>query len=92
MRFTYDRKKGAQLKKNAKRGIDFEEVQEIWLHPHYVDQRNDDPEQYRAVGWVRGKLYSVIYEVREDKMGEVIHLVTLWRSTKEEEQLYEKNS
>ncbi len=92
MRFSFDKKKSQLLKKNPKRGIDFEEVQEIWLHPHYVDQRNDDPEQYRAIGWVNGKLYSVIFEVREDKLGEVIHLVTLWKSTKEEQKLYEKNA
>ena len=36
---------------------------------NYVDSRLDDPEQFRAIGWVRGKLFSVIYEVRED--GEV---------------------
>ncbi len=59
---------------------------------HYVDCRSDDPEQFRAIGWVQGKLYSVIYEVREDKDGEYYHLVTLWKTTKQEEELYEKNS
>jgi len=38
------------------------------------------------------KLYSVIYEVREDMYGEYYHLVTLWKSTKLEEKLYEQNS
>jgi uncharacterized DUF497 family protein len=45
-----------------------------------------------AVGWVGDRLYSVIFEVREDEEGEVLHLVTLWRSTKEEIRLYEDNS
>jgi len=37
-------------------------------------------------------MYSVIFEVREDEAGEIVHLVTLWRSTKEEIRLYEENS
>jgi len=45
-----------------------------------------------AIGWVRERLYSVIFEVREDEEGEILHLVTLWRSTKEETRLYEENS
>jgi hypothetical protein len=39
-----------------------------------------------------GKAFLVIYEIREDDKGEYYHLVTLWRSTKQEEQLYEKYS
>jgi hypothetical protein len=34
----------------------------------------------------------VIFEVREDEEGEVLHLVTLWRSRKEEVRAYEENS
>ncbi|MGD8520716.1 MAG: hypothetical protein PVF56_06190 [Desulfobacterales bacterium] len=67
-------------------------MKEIWTHYHYVDCRSDDPEQFRAIGWVKGILYTVIYEVREDKEGEYYHLVTLWKSTKQEEKLYEQNS
>ena len=92
MRFKYDSRKGKKLKADPRRNISFSEVQEIWTHPHYVDCRSDDPEQFRAIGWVQGKLYSVIYEIREDDNGEYYHLVTLWRSTKQEEQLYEKYS
>ena len=80
------------LRENPKRGIGFEEAKEIWAHPYYEDSRSDDPEQYRAIGWVNGKLYSVIFEIREDRKGEYIHLVTLWRSTPQERKLYEKNS
>lgn len=50
------------------------------------------PEPYLAMGWVRERLYSVIFEFREDEEGEVVHLVTLWKSTKEEIRLYEENS
>lgn len=90
MRFKYDSRKSKKLKKDPRRNIGFIEVQEIWTHPHYVDCRSDDPEQFRAIGWVQGKHYSVIYEIREDDQGEYYHLVTLWRSTKQKEQLYEK--
>lgn len=92
MRFKFDSKKSTLLRRNPKRGIGFEEAQQVWSQPYYLDQRSDDPEQYRAIGWVDGRLYSVIFEVREDKEGEYYHLVTLWVSTKEERKLYEKNS
>jgi len=52
-------------------------VQEIWTYPYYLDQRSDYPEQYRAIGWARGQLYAVVFEVREDDEGEYYHLVTL---------------
>lgn len=55
-------------------------------------QRLDLPEQYRAIGWVSDRLYAVIFEVREDREGEYYHLVTLWKATKEEEELYEEYS
>ena len=74
------------------RGIGFEEAQELFSRPYWLDQRSDVPEQYVAVGWVGDRMYSVIFEIREDKEGEILHLVTLWRSTKEEVRSYEENS
>ena len=74
------------------RGIGFEEVQEIFFHPYYQDRRSEVPEQFRAVGWVGERLFSLIFEIREDEEGEFCHLVTLWRSTREEEALYAQNS
>ena len=79
------------LKNNPKRGIGFGEVQEKWKHPYYKDSRLDNPEQYRAIGWIKGKLYSVIFEIREDEVGEYCHLVTLWKATSQEVKLYEKH-
>ena len=52
----------------------------------------DMPEQYRAIGWVGEKLYALIFEVREDNGGEYYHLVTLWKATTQEQQLYEEHS
>jgi uncharacterized DUF497 family protein len=92
MRFDFDPRKSAHLRKNPKRGIGFEEAQDIFLRPYYQDQRSDMPEQFRAIGWVGQRLYSVIFEVREDDEGEFYHLVTLWKATREEQELYEENS
>jgi uncharacterized DUF497 family protein len=92
MRFSFDVRKSRFLRANPKRGIGFEEAQELFEHSYWLDQRSDVPEQYRAIGWVGDRLYSVICEVREDDEGEILHLVTLWKSTKEEIQLYEENS
>jgi uncharacterized DUF497 family protein len=92
MRFEFDKKKSALLRNNPKQGIGFEEAIELWSHLYYLDERSDNPTQYRAIGWVRGELYSVIFEMREEQAEEIFHLVTLWKSTKEEERLYEKNS
>jgi len=65
---------------------------EIFLRPYYLDQRSDLPEQYRAIGWVGQRLYTVILEMREDEAGEFYHLVTLWKATRQEQELYEEHS
>lgn len=92
MRFKFDPKKSDRLRKNPKRGIGFEEAQEIWLNPYYLDTRSDQPDQYRAIGWVGGRLYSVIFEIGQDDEGEYHRLITLWKATKEERKLYEEHS
>ena len=92
MRFQFDARKSRVLRRNPRRGIGFEEAQEVFSHPYYLDRRLDMPEQYRAIGWAKARLYSVIFEIREDDEGEYYHLITLWRSTTEEQQLYEEHS
>ena len=92
MRFHFDAKKSEQLRANPKRGIGFEEARELFAQPYFLDQRSDVPEQYRAIGWVQGQLYSVIFETREDEDGEYHHLVTLWKATKQEQELYEDHA
>jgi uncharacterized DUF497 family protein len=92
MRLHFEPRKSQRLRENPQRGIDFEEAREIFTRPYYQDQRSDLPEQYRAIGWVGDKLYSLIFEVREDDEGELYHLVTLWKSTREEEELYAENA
>jgi uncharacterized DUF497 family protein len=92
MRFRFDLRKSKQLRANRKRGIGFEEAQEIFSHPYYLDQRLDLPQQYRAIGWVGQRLYTLIFEAREDEEGGYYHLVTLWKATREEQQLYEEHA
>ena len=92
MRFSFDPRKSRRLRANPRRGIGFEQARELFSQPYWLDQRSDVPEQYLAVGWVGDRLYSVIFEIRENEDGEILHLVTLWRSTKEEIRLYEENS
>jgi uncharacterized DUF497 family protein len=92
MRFDFATRKSKALRANPKRGIGFEEAQEIFSRPYYLDQRLDVPQQFRAIGWVGQRLYSVIFEVREDAEGEYFHLVTLWRATRQESELYEEHS
>lgn len=92
MQFEFDGRKSVRLRANPRRGSGFEEAREIFSHPHYIDQRSDLPEQYRAIGRVGEQLYSVVFEVREADEGEYYHLVTLWKATREEKQLYADHS
>ena len=92
MRFQFGKTKSEALRRNPNRAIGFEEAQEGFTRPYYLDQRSDSPEQFRAIGWVGGRLFTVIFEIREDRMGEFWRLLTLWRSTREERKLYEANS
>jgi uncharacterized DUF497 family protein len=89
MRFGFDRSKSRAVKK--KHGISLREVQQIFDQVYLIDQRNDDPEQFRAIGWCGDRLCSVIFEIRYDAEGEYHHLVTAWKATKEEEQSYAEN-
>lgn len=90
VRFEFDRAKSRDVKR--KHGVSLKEALEIFDQVYLVDQKNDDPEQFRAIGWCRGCLCSVIFEVRHDSEGEYYHFVTAWRATKEEEESYAENT
>jgi uncharacterized DUF497 family protein len=89
LRFKFDKTKSRRLR--ATRGIGFEEVQELFYAPYYLDQLVGDPEQWVAIGWVYTRLYTVVFEERTDAVGDDYHLVTLWRSTTAEREKYEEN-
>ncbi len=88
MRFQYDSSKNRAVKR--KHGFGLKDAQQYW--PSLPgDRENDDPEQFRAIGWCCGLLCSVIFEVRHDEDGEYYHLVTAWKATQQEEQAYAEN-
>jgi uncharacterized DUF497 family protein len=89
MRCAFDRDKSREVKR--KHGVSLIEAQEIFDQVYLLDQRSDQPEQFRAIGWCRGRLCSVIFEIRHDSEGEYYHLVTAWKATQEEEQSYAQN-
>jgi uncharacterized DUF497 family protein len=89
IRFEFDPEKSRDVKR--KHGVSLKEAQEIFDQVYLVDQRSDDPEQFRAIGWRRGHLCSVIFEIRRDDAGEYYHLVTAWKATTQEEQSYAEN-
>lgn len=88
MRFEWDGGKDQLLRK--KWGFGFEQAKEVFSHPLYESQKDDDPEQYRAIGWCELHLISVIYEEREDEQGTYYWLVTFWRAVETERRLYEE--
>ena len=85
-RLEFDQSKSRAVKQ--KHGVSLREAQEIFDQVYLVDQKNDDPEQFRAIGRCGGCLGSVVFEIRHDAEGEYYHLVTAWEATKEEEQGY----
>ena len=89
MRFQFDKEKSREVKR--KHRVSLQEAQEIFDQAYLVDQKSDDPEQFRAIGWCRALLCSVIFEVRYDAAGEFCHLVTAWKATKVEAQSYVEN-
>jgi uncharacterized DUF497 family protein len=52
VRLEFDLKKSRDVKQ--KHGVSLEEAQEIFDQAYLVDRKNDDPEQFRAIGWSRG--------------------------------------
>ena len=89
MRFEFDLEKSRDVKR--KHGVSLKEAQEIFDQAYLVDQKNEDPEQFRAIGWCQGRLCSVIFEMRLDSEGDYYRLITAWKATKEEEQCYAEN-
>jgi uncharacterized DUF497 family protein len=89
MRFDFDESKSRDVRR--RHGVSLKEAEEIFNQVHIVDQKRDNPEQFRAIGWCSGCLCSVIFEIRHDTEGEYYHLITAWKATKEEEQSYAEN-
>ena len=87
MRIKWDPKKNQILKHNPKRLTSFEEAKILIENIEQQiggELKSSDPEQYYVSGWVAGKLITLVYGHREDNEGEYVHLVTLWKTTKQE--------
>jgi uncharacterized DUF497 family protein len=91
MRFHFDERKSGRLRANPKEASDLKRRRKFSRTDTTLTV-SDLPEQYRAIGWVGEQLYTVIFEVRQDEEGEYYHLVTLWKATKQEQQLYGEHS
>ena len=90
MRVDWDAAKNDLLKRT--RGIGFDDAVKLFERPYVVQTKNDDPEQYKAIGFVKDRvLISLILEIRYDDQGEYEWFVTLWKATKDEVKLYEQN-
>ncbi|MBV7331053.1 BrnT family toxin [Chloroflexi bacterium TSY] len=72
-----------------RRNIDFAQITELFSLPYIEDQRNDEPEQYRVIGFIGNRLVTFIVEYRQDEQDEYIWVVTAWNSTRQEQQDYE---
>jgi uncharacterized DUF497 family protein len=88
MRFDWDETK-SQLLKNS-RGYTLQQIANIFRNDYVERIKNDDPEQFIAIGYLNNILLSVIYEIRYDQEGEYIWLITYWKSTKREREIYEQ--
>ena len=91
MDISFDPEKDDEL--IGRRGIGFEEVMSLFLSPYYVEP-NDTPYegQWKAVGFVDRKLWTLIYEDLTDDIGPLRWLVTFWPSDKVEQERYFKNA
>ena len=87
MRIRWDETKRQQILQ--RRHIDFAQLDELFALPYVEDQRHDDPEQYRLIGFVGGRLVTFIVEYREDTLGDVLWVVTAWHATAQEQRAYE---
>ena len=88
MRIRWDEAKRQEVQQ--RRQIDFASLHDLLSLPYVEDQRNDDPEQYRIIGFVRGRLVTFIAEYRQDAIGEYMWVVTAWHAISQEQQAYER--
>lgn len=90
MRIRWDEDKRQLVLKS--RGIDFAHLDRLLYLPYIEDQRSDDPEQYRIIGFAQDRLVTFIVEYREDELEEYIWVVTAWHSTQQEQRAYERET
>ena len=85
MELEYDVRKSKSNKE--KHGIDFEEAQDLWIDPNYLEipiLTEDEPRNL-VIGKISGKHWSGVITYR----GEKIRIISVRRSRKEEVMIYE---
>ena len=55
-----------------RRQMDFAVLHDVLSLPYVEDQRSDDPEQCRVIGFGQGRLVTFIVEYRHDAIGEYL--------------------
>jgi uncharacterized DUF497 family protein len=87
MKFEFDPNKSESNKR--KHGIDFVEAQTLWDDPDLIEipARTVDEPRYLVIGNISGRLWSGIITYRSDS--EIIRIISVRPSRKEEVQLYE---
>ena len=86
MEFGFDPRKSRSNK--AKHGIDFDEAQELWEDPDFVEipARTVDEPRFLVIGKIGGEYWSGIVTRREGR----IRVISVRRSRAEEIVLYER--
>jgi len=90
MRIRWDEDKRKKIL--AERRPDFADLEDLFYQPYVEDQSLSYTEQYRIIGFARGRLATFIVEYRQDALGEFIWAVTAWRSTLQEQKIYEQET
>jgi len=88
MRIRWDETKRQDVLR--RRQIDLACLDEVFSRPYAEDQSNDDPEQYKVIGFLQTRLVSFIIEYRRDAIGKYMWVVTAWHATPKEQQDYER--
>ena len=81
----YDENKSKSNK--VKHGIDFEEIQELWIDDKMIEILTpfEDERRYINIGKIKNKFYSVVTTIRGDR----IRIISARRSRKKEIEIYE---
>jgi uncharacterized DUF497 family protein len=86
VRLDWDEGKSRLLKR--KRGLTFDQVMRIFEGVTVELVKNDDPLQFAAIGLIDTHMVTVVVEERRDEEGVYSWLITYWKSTAREREIY----
>ena len=87
MRIRWDEAKRQKIL--GERNVDFGDLDDLLSQPYVEDRRWRAPDQYRVIGFAGGRLTTFVVEYREDAIGDLVWVITSWKSTAQEEKAYE---